>query len=159
MQLTGRFRRGLPLAADGSEIGGKSGAPTGANGMLVTVSKKVTACYERASACRTNAERQSDDEIKKAFLRIEESWLNLARHFEHSEQVARFLTEAQHATGALVFRCPETGREMNPGIETSYESLSGAWAQVVQVQCEHCGGEHPIPVRDGYIRSGRPDPG
>jgi hypothetical protein len=126
--------------------------------MLQNVSKKVSACYERAAVCRLNAERSSDDETKAAFLRIEASWLNLARRFETAERVDSFVRTAQDATGPLIFRCPHTGLEMNTGIETTYQTLAGAWAKLVTVRCEHCGGDHPIPVRDGYIRRSAADP-
>lgn len=117
--------------------------------MFGTISKKVTACHERAGVCRRNAEQQSVDAARTAFLRIAGSWLNLARRFEHDEHKARG-SDITHATGPLVFRCPATGREVNTGIETSYESLAGSWARMVQLQCEHCGDGHP--VQDGYIR-------
>jgi hypothetical protein len=126
--------------------------------MLQKVSKKVSACYERAAVCRLNADRSSDNEAKAAFLRIEASWLNLARSFETAERVDSFVRAAQQAIGPLVFRCPQTGLEMNTGIETTYETLAGAWARRVQVRCEHCGGDHPVAVRDGYIRRNAADP-
>lgn len=123
--------------------------------MLVRVNKKVATCYERASVCRGNAERQSNHQARKAFLRIEESWLNLARSLDEAERLERFQSRSRHAIGPLVFRCPDTGQEMDPGIETSYDSIACAWAKVVQVQCEHCGREHSVPVQEGYIRYGR----
>jgi hypothetical protein len=121
--------------------------------MLVSVSKKIAACYERASVCRANAERQSDPELKKAFLRIEESWLNVARRFERSEQLDRSLSAAQQAAGSLVFRCPETGGEINPGLEAGYDSISGAPVRTVRVDCEHCGRQHPIAVPERKTRN------
>lgn len=120
--------------------------------MLLQVSKKVSACYERAGVCGMHAARATDAASRAAFQRIEASWLNLARAFEQAEREDRVRATAQLATGPLVFRCPQTGHEFDAGIETSDEALAGAWAGTVQAHCAHCGSAHAIPVRDGYIR-------
>jgi hypothetical protein len=131
------------------------GRPGDMRDMLVNLSKKVGACYERAAVCRRVAERASGAEAAGAFLRIEQSWLNLARSFEQADSLPGTV---QHATGPLTFRCPQTGREVSAGIETSYEALAGSWASIVNVHCEHCARPHPVPVRDGYIRTPKVGP-
>jgi hypothetical protein len=116
------------------------------------VSKKVQTCYQRASACRRNAEYTHDPKSREAFLTIETSWLRLAESFEFAERMDAFISASQALIGPLMVRCPRTSRALNTGIETSYAALAGSWNRVVQVRCEHCGGRHGIPVRDGYIQ-------
>jgi len=119
--------------------------------MLLQVSKKVNACYERASVCRMQAERAADDSARAAFRRIEASWVRLAHSFEQEERVDRILQTAP-TVGPLVVPCPQTGRELNTGIETSYECIAVAGSKSITVDCAHCGGSHPVPLRDGFIR-------
>jgi predicted RNA-binding Zn-ribbon protein involved in translation (DUF1610 family) len=50
--------------------------------------------------------------------------------------------------GALVFSCPQTGREIDPGIEGvgSESDPDGIRFVSLHVRCPHCGEHHEIKI-------------
>ena len=55
---------------------------------------------------------------------------------------------------ALVFRCPTTGREIDPGIEGAEASQSGAHSlrfSALHVRCPHCGEHHEIKIEEALL--------
>ena len=51
----------------------------------------------------------------------------------------------------LYFVCPQTGREVDAGIETEMRTLLQIRAAPVSARCPHCGGEHRWFVRDARL--------
>jgi hypothetical protein len=55
---------------------------------------------------------------------------------------------------ALVFTCPKTGGEIDPGIEgaeTSQSGLHGLRFVALHVRCRHCGEHHEIKIEDAAL--------
>jgi PAS domain S-box-containing protein len=59
--------------------------------VLENLSERVRLCYERAAEAREHAEAMSDPEAKDDFARMEKCWLLLARGYEFSERLDRFI--------------------------------------------------------------------
>ena len=58
------------------------------------------------------------------------------------------------AMGHPVFHCPNTGREIDPGIENAGPSSSAADAArfaALYVRCTHCGEHHEIKIADADL--------
>jgi hypothetical protein len=53
--------------------------------------------------------------------------------------------------GALTFACPETGKDIETGIETDQDTLKRVQEVNMRVRCRHCGREHAFQVEDGHI--------
>lgn len=56
--------------------------------------------------------------------------------------------------GVLIFRCPATGREIDPGIEAAETSLAGAYGPrfaALYVRCPHCGDHHEIKIDEALL--------
>ena len=53
--------------------------------------------------------------------------------------------------GALMIRCPETGKEFSTGIETDQQSLDLIPATVAQALCPYCGGNHTWSKREARL--------
>ncbi|HYS47419.1 MAG TPA: hypothetical protein VEM36_01450 [Xanthobacteraceae bacterium] len=51
----------------------------------------------------------------------------------------------------LYFICPQTGREIDVGIETELRTLLRIRAAPVRARCPHCGAEHVWTVRDARL--------
>lgn len=51
----------------------------------------------------------------------------------------------------LYFVCPETGREVDVGIETELRTLLRIRAAPVRARCPHCDDEHLWMVRDARL--------
>lgn len=52
---------------------------------------------------------------------------------------------------AVVFSCPNTGHEIDPGIEAaapSREGAGGARFVALHVRCPHCGEHHELKIDD-----------
>lgn len=52
---------------------------------------------------------------------------------------------------ALIFICPQTGRQIETGIETDEDTLARVQRISMRVQCEHCGRQHQFHVEDGRL--------
>ena len=52
---------------------------------------------------------------------------------------------------ALVFTCPNTGRDIVSGINTDLESLSHVQQLPVSLFCPTCGKVHRLAARDGRL--------
>jgi predicted RNA-binding Zn-ribbon protein involved in translation (DUF1610 family) len=51
----------------------------------------------------------------------------------------------------LYFVCPNTGREIDAGIETELDTLLRIKAETVRIVCPACGEEHEWPVKDAQL--------
>jgi hypothetical protein len=58
--------------------------------MLRKLSENVAHCYRHAEECRRKAEDAFTDEMREDFLRLEQSWLNLAHSYEFAERLIDF---------------------------------------------------------------------
>ena len=47
--------------------------------------------------------------------------------------------------------CPVTNRSVDTGIETDWSTFFGLRKARLRVRCPHCGGQHEMPVREGYL--------
>jgi hypothetical protein len=63
--------------------------------MLQNLSEEVRACYTRAEECARKAETALSDEMRADFLRLERSWLNLARSYQFAQQLLAFTNEVK----------------------------------------------------------------
>jgi hypothetical protein len=50
--------------------------------MLRSFSEEIRHCYEHAEACARKAEYAASEEMRHDFLRLEQSWLQLARSYQ-----------------------------------------------------------------------------
>ena len=55
------------------------------------------------------------------------------------------------AMSVLVFSCPETGHEIDPGIEDTGPGEEGARFVALHVRCPHCGEHHEIKIDDDAL--------
>lgn len=63
--------------------------------MLTNVSEEIRECYRHAEDCARQAAAQTDPNLKKDFLLLEERWLCLARSYEFGERLTHFANEAK----------------------------------------------------------------
>lgn len=57
---------------------------------------------------------------------------------------------------ALVFTCPQTGRDVVSGINTDLRSLSQVQQLPVSVFCPHCGKVHRLAAKHGRLAESSP---
>ena len=55
--------------------------------------------------------------------------------------------------GALMMRCPVSGRAVNSGIFVHSEDVPGLARLRLRVRCPHCGEPHELSVSDTFIDS------
>ena len=56
--------------------------------------------------------------------------------------------------GVLVFSCPQTGHEIDPGIDgvaPAQQGADGARFVALHVRCPHCGEHHEIKIDDDAL--------
>jgi hypothetical protein len=56
--------------------------------------------------------------------------------------------------GALIFSCPTTGQEIDPGIEvaeTNPSGESGLRFVALNVRCPHCGEHHELKIGESAL--------
>jgi hypothetical protein len=63
--------------------------------MLQTLSREVRECYQRAEVCARRAQTAFDEETRRDFRALEESWLKLAHSYEFAEQILAFTSESK----------------------------------------------------------------
>ena len=69
---------------------------------------------------------------------------------------ARDLRENGGTVGALMIRCPVTGREFSTGIETDRHTLELIPETVAQSLCPHCGTHHAWSKFDARLCESAP---
>ncbi len=69
--------------------------------MLTNLSEEIRECYRHAGACARQAASQTDPNLKKDFLLLEERWLCLARSYRFSEQLTDFTNELKRKADSL----------------------------------------------------------
>jgi len=55
----------------------------------------------------------------------------------------------------LIFVCPKTGQEVEPGVETDIGTLLKIRTQTVRAVCPACGETHEWQVRDASLPTAR----
>lgn len=61
--------------------------------MMRKLSQDVAECYARAEDCQRKAEQAFTADTQQDFLRLQQSWLNLARSYEFAERPLAFSKE------------------------------------------------------------------
>jgi len=61
--------------------------------MLRKLSREVSDCYAQAHACAEKARSSPSADLREGYLRIEQSWLALARSYEFGERIQDFSKE------------------------------------------------------------------
>jgi hypothetical protein len=61
--------------------------------MLQRLEEEIRHCYERAANCRQRADITADPQLKADLLMMELSWIRLAKSFEFSQSLERFLSD------------------------------------------------------------------
>jgi hypothetical protein len=64
--------------------------------MLLKLSDQVRECYARAEECGRKAEDAFTEALRQDMLRLQASWLNLARSYEFAERLLDFSNEKKH---------------------------------------------------------------
>ncbi len=70
--------------------------------MLQTLSSQIRDCYAHAEACAGKAEAAFNDEMREDFLRLEKSWLTLARSYEFAVQLSDYVRQNKRRSGAVL---------------------------------------------------------
>jgi hypothetical protein len=61
--------------------------------MLQRLDEHIQSCYERAVRCRMRVDTIADPQLKADLLVMELSWIRLAKSFEFSRSLERFLRD------------------------------------------------------------------
>ena len=69
--------------------------------MLHSLSSQIRDCYAHAEACARKAEAAFNNEMREDFLRLEKSWLTLARSYEFAVQLADYARENNRRSDAV----------------------------------------------------------
>lgn len=63
--------------------------------MLENLDREIRDCYRRAERCARRAQATGDERLRADYLRLEESWLKLARSHELRQRLTLFINEAE----------------------------------------------------------------
>ncbi len=69
--------------------------------MLQALSNQIRDCYALAESCARKADVTFNDEMREDFLRLEKSWLTLARSYEFAVQLADYAKENKRRSNAM----------------------------------------------------------
>ena len=76
--------------------------------MLQKLEDHIKACLKRASDAERRAAEVADPDLKADYLALAAQWIHLARSYEFSESLERFLLDSQRSKDAQRPRPPET---------------------------------------------------
>jgi hypothetical protein len=76
--------------------------------VLQKLSDHIKACAENAAKAERRAAEVPDPGLKADYLALAAKWTHLARSYEFSESLERFLLDSQNAKDALRPHPPET---------------------------------------------------
>ena len=66
--------------------------------MLQRLSDHIKSCLQRAEQCRKAASSQTDEEVRRHLLDLEQQWQHVAKSYEFIESLERFLLDQQKHT-------------------------------------------------------------
>ena len=75
--------------------------------MLQKLGDHIEACLKRAAIAERRAADVTDPDLKADYLALASQWTHLARSYEFSESLERFLLDSQKAKDALRPEPPE----------------------------------------------------
>jgi hypothetical protein len=75
--------------------------------MLQKLGDHIKACIENAGNAERRAAQAADPSLKADYLSLAAQWTHLARSYEFSESLERFLLDSQKAKDALRPQPPE----------------------------------------------------
>jgi hypothetical protein len=75
--------------------------------MLQKLGDHIEACLKRAAIAEQRAADVTDPALKADYLALAAQWTHLARSYEFSESLERFLLDSQKAKDALRPEAPE----------------------------------------------------
>ena len=76
--------------------------------MLQKLEDHIKACLKRGADAERRAAEVTDPGLKADYLALAAQWTHLARSYEFSESLERFLLDSQRAKDALRPQPPET---------------------------------------------------
>jgi hypothetical protein len=76
--------------------------------VLQRLEDHIKACLKRASDAERRAAEVADPDLKADYLALAAQWTHLARSYEFSESLERFLLDSQTAKDALRPQPPKT---------------------------------------------------
>jgi hypothetical protein len=76
--------------------------------VLQKLEDHIKACLKRAADAERKAAEVTDPQLKADYLALVAQWTHLARSYEFSESLERFLLDSQRAKDALRPQPPET---------------------------------------------------
>jgi hypothetical protein len=83
--------------------------------MLRQLSSEVRDCYARAEDCALSAAEAATDKARNDFLRLERSWLALARSYKFLEPLGLFTAQNKRWQGELSERLEQLNRFLESG--------------------------------------------
>jgi hypothetical protein len=75
--------------------------------MLQNLGDHIKSCNENAAKAERRAAEVTDPDLKADYLSLAAQWTHLARSYEFSESLERFLLDSQNAKDALRPKPPE----------------------------------------------------
>jgi hypothetical protein len=69
--------------------------------MLKDLPDHIRACHQSAAVCHEQANEAADERSKAEYLRMESSWMQLARSYAFVDSLEHFLLDAGGARGSL----------------------------------------------------------
>jgi hypothetical protein len=66
--------------------------------MLQRLGDHISACLQRADQCRKAASSQTDEEVRRHLLDLEQQWQHVAKSYEFIASLERFLLDQQRHT-------------------------------------------------------------
>jgi hypothetical protein len=88
-----------------------------------------------------------------AFARAQRTWSRIdeLRMRDFAADRRREAANSQCLIGALMMRCPESGRTVNSGVFVQEADIPRLAQFRLSVRCPHCGEPHDIRVGEAYI--------
>jgi hypothetical protein len=119
-----------------SKLQSATGGRLGWHAMLESLSREIRDCYQRAEACARMADAALHEAMRLDLLRLEQSWLNLARSYEFAARLVDF-TGYTRRTPSPQRRADRGGNDRSENAETL--GISGARRTVSQNGSHHAG--------------------
>ena len=75
--------------------------------MLQKLGDHIKACQQRAVEAESRAAKTANRDLQSEYFALAKQWAHLARSYEYSESLERFLLDAQKAKDGLAPEPPE----------------------------------------------------
>jgi hypothetical protein len=105
---------------------------------MLQLGDHIRGCYERAAECTEQAKTEPNEKLKDDLLKMERSWINLARSYEFVQSLETFLLDAHQRKMRRLNQVACITEAKGAPSGASNNHWNGDCSDCAQIECGGC---------------------